>query len=123
MTAKRAVELMQIEKECISRACACDRDCGKCDLVQEDTELLAAFDMAIQALGWIPVSVALPELPDRDWASVMVIARYESCGQQRVTPMIYERAVVRGKRVERWKWHWDRIVDVTVTDWKPLPMA
>lgn len=72
---------------------------------------------------WIPVSKALPELPDMDWTDRMVIVRYEQSGQKRVTVMIYERVVMRGKRTERWKWYWDRLVDkdVTITDWMPLP--
>ena len=35
----------------------------------------------------------------------------------------YEREVVRGKAVERWKWMWDRIYDKpeAITHWMPLP--
>ena len=29
----------------------CDRDCGKCDLVQKDTDLIEAFQMAKFALN------------------------------------------------------------------------
>ena len=50
MTENRAIELLRIEKTCILRAKTCDRDCGKCDLVQEDKDLLAAYDAAIEAL-------------------------------------------------------------------------
>lgn len=47
-----ALRLMQIEKECIIRNSVeiCNRDCGKCDLAQEDTDLIEAFQMAIFAL-------------------------------------------------------------------------
>lgn len=47
-----ALRLMNIEKECVIRNSIeiCDRDCAKCDLVQEDTDLIEAFQMAIFAL-------------------------------------------------------------------------
>lgn len=47
-----ALELMKIEKECVIRNSVeiCNRDCGKCDLAQEDTDLIEAFQMAIFAL-------------------------------------------------------------------------
>lgn len=52
MEFKRAVELIRIEKKCVMRnaTSTCDRDCVKCDLVQEDTDLIEAFQMAIFAL-------------------------------------------------------------------------
>lgn len=50
MTTERAIELLKIEKTCIMWANDCDRDCGNCELVQDDEELLAAFDKAIEAL-------------------------------------------------------------------------
>ena len=45
MTIKRALELMQIEKECVSRGDTCGRDCGNCELVQDTDELLEAYDI------------------------------------------------------------------------------
>lgn len=39
---------LQIERECVSRDC--DRDCGKCDLVQERDWLLSVYDGAIALL-------------------------------------------------------------------------
>ena len=47
-----ALKLMQIEKECVIRNSVeiCNRDCGKCDLAQNDTDLIEAFQMAIFAL-------------------------------------------------------------------------
>lgn len=45
----RIIELLRIERECVSRA-VCDRDCGKCELAQDKNELLAAFDGAISKL-------------------------------------------------------------------------
>ena len=50
MTIKRALELMQIEKECVSRGDTCGRDCGNCELVQDTDELLEAYDKVITTL-------------------------------------------------------------------------
>lgn len=49
---ERIIELMKAERECVSRNSgrSCDRNCGACDLVQDDQELLAAFDGAIERL-------------------------------------------------------------------------
>ena len=43
-----AKKLMQIEKECINRDC--DRNCAKCDIVQDINELNSAYDVVIKAL-------------------------------------------------------------------------
>lgn len=43
-----AKKLMQIEKECINRDC--DRNCAKCDIVQDIDELNSAYDVVIKAL-------------------------------------------------------------------------
>lgn len=50
MTDQRALELLKIERECICRNSArvqCDRECEKCDLVQETDELIAMYDHVI----------------------------------------------------------------------------
>lgn len=48
----RIIELLKIECECVRRNSdqVCDRNCSACDLVQDDKELLAAFDGAIEML-------------------------------------------------------------------------
>lgn len=64
MTNQRAIELLKIEKECIRRngGPACKRTvipaegCFGCDLVQNDAELLAAYDVAIAALATMPLA-------------------------------------------------------------------
>lgn len=68
---------------------------------------------------WVSVEERLPELSEKDWCSKMVI----SCDKNgHVAPMIWERAQVRGKMIERWKYHWDRIYDgAGITHWMPLP--
>lgn len=50
MTLERVRELMTIEHECVSRANTCGRDCAHCDLVQEDTDLLKAYEIVQYAL-------------------------------------------------------------------------
>jgi hypothetical protein len=44
----KAFALMDIEVKCIKRNSAgkCDRQCEKCDLVQKDSDLLEAYEVA-----------------------------------------------------------------------------
>lgn len=53
MTLQRATELMKTERTCVERANTCGRDCAKCVLVQEDEELIAAYDMTIKCLEFM----------------------------------------------------------------------
>ena len=48
MTKDEVIKYLKIERECISRNC--DRNCGECDLVQEQEILLEAYDCAIALL-------------------------------------------------------------------------
>lgn len=69
---------------------------------------------------WIPVTDRFPEVGTKNngWKDVTVIAT----DGKFVRPLIYERAIVRGKVVRRWKWLWDRIYDgKPVTHWMTLP--
>lgn len=51
MTTERAIKVIQTEKKCVLRNIrGCDRECGKCDLVLPDDEILTAYDMAIELL-------------------------------------------------------------------------
>lgn len=49
----RIIELLKIERECVRRnsAQSCDGNCSACDLVQDDKELLAAYDGAVDLLN------------------------------------------------------------------------
>lgn len=49
MTKQEVINILKIEYECISRNC--DRNCGYCDLVQEQTVLLDAYNSAIELLS------------------------------------------------------------------------
>ena len=46
MTIEEAKKLMMVEKECINRHC--DRDCGKCDIVQNIDDFNSAQDIVLQ---------------------------------------------------------------------------
>ena len=48
MTKSEIIYILEIERECISRDC--DRNCGKCDLAQEQDYLLQVYDEAIKIL-------------------------------------------------------------------------
>lgn len=48
MTNARILELLKIERECVSRNGQCDRDCAKCDLVQIDSDLIEMYGNAIE---------------------------------------------------------------------------
>lgn len=43
-------KLMKIELACVKRGNSCDRKYAKCDLVQEDKTLIAAYEAVIRAL-------------------------------------------------------------------------
>lgn len=60
MTENEAVKYMRIEKECIKRDC--DRNCAKCDIVQEVDDLNSAYDAAIKALEEVQQYQAIGEV-------------------------------------------------------------
>lgn len=96
--------------------------------VPENEEQAKAYFWARKALQstltppteWVSVKDRLPQLPtNSDWCSIMVITTRKNDTKSRL--MIYERAIVRGKRVERWKYYWDKIADDLPDYWMPLP--
>lgn len=51
MKIARVLELLRCERECVSRnGNGCDRRCGRCDLVQEDHELIEMYDFLISMM-------------------------------------------------------------------------
>lgn len=50
MTKQRAIELLEIERECVKRADNCDRNCASCSLVQETDEILEMYSYVISHL-------------------------------------------------------------------------
>lgn len=95
---------------------------GGVDSVEERNNLeVAPVDMPTLTPPneWVNVEDELPKLPDCDKCSMMVNTARK--GNPKSFPMIYERAIVRGKRVERWKYYWDRIADEPPDYWMYLP--
>lgn len=73
---------------------------------------------------WVRTADRIPDIPgdEKSWAHVSVIAAKR--GSKKSSPMIYERAVIRGKTVYRWKYVWDRIYDDNdIFAWMPYPEA
>lgn len=71
---------------------------------------------------WISAKKELPELPDGDYVSTIVLACWKDYyGKLTTHAMIYERVLKRGVRTERWKWVFDRIFDGEILYWMPLP--
>lgn len=73
---------------------------------------------------WVRTADRMPDIPgdEKSWAHVSVIAAER--GSKKSSPMIYERAVIRGKTVYRWKYVWDRIYDGNgIFAWMPYPEA
>lgn len=51
MTENEVMGVLKNEKECVLRNIkGCDRDCGKCDLVMDDSVIVNAYDRAIMEL-------------------------------------------------------------------------
>lgn len=84
MKIDRVLELLKIERECVTRQSPCneksklcDRNCGECDIAQNDLELIEMYDFVISMIEtlsgrsqWISVKDRLPRRPD--WYLVYV---------------------------------------------------
>lgn len=73
---------------------------------------------------WISVKDAMPDVDktksEREQIDVIVAVKFGN--EIETGAMIYERAIVRGRTVYRWKNFRDRIVsDVEITHWMPMP--
>ena len=55
MGIEQIIKILNIERECVKRNINkdCNRDCGDCDLVLEDEEILTAYTLAISILKTI----------------------------------------------------------------------
>ena len=49
MTLNEVIKVIETERECVARQ-QCDRDCGKCDLVMETEDILAAYEYVLDML-------------------------------------------------------------------------
>ena len=106
--------LEQWKKDCLE-----DNDTQGADIISDVILQLDDMPTLTPPNEWVSVEDELPKLPDRDWCAVKVNTAQK--GNPKSRPMIYERAIVRGKRVERWKYCWDRIADELPDYWMPLP--
>lgn len=50
MKIKKVIKILENEKECVKQAKSCDRNCAICPLVKEDTEIITAYDYALEVL-------------------------------------------------------------------------
>lgn len=52
LSIKEAIKIIQTEKACVIRNIShqCDRDCANCDLLKPDEDILASYDIAIDAM-------------------------------------------------------------------------
>lgn len=50
MTNEEIIKILRIERECVSRADECDRQCNRCELVQNTDKLLEVYENAIYKL-------------------------------------------------------------------------
>ena len=57
MTKQEVLNGLRIERECVSRDC--DRDCAKCDIVQERDWLLKVYDSAITLIENIKPNIPI----------------------------------------------------------------
>ena len=59
MTNDRMIELLKTERECVRRNSRneCNRDCGRCNLVQEDNELEEFYTILISVFENLPEDI------------------------------------------------------------------
>ena len=48
MQKDKVIKIIETERECVSRDC--DRDCGRCDLVMDKTDILLAYNEVLKML-------------------------------------------------------------------------
>lgn len=84
--------------------------------------ILQAPTISQQPDPWTNVEDGMPIIPGdiNGHGEITVAVMFKT--EQRVTTMIYERAIIRGKTVYRWKWPWDRIYSYgDIIRWAYLP--
>lgn len=80
---------------------------------QELADHLLANGVTVQR--WIPVTERLPETNGFHVWVIACVDGNKSCVR------LFERATVRGKLVERFKYPWENITYENITHWMPLP--
>lgn len=139
MKIDRALELLKIERECVTRQSPCneksklcDRNCGECDIAQNDLELIEMYDFVISMIEtligrsqWISVKDRLPVI-DED-----VLILYESKVSRKtgyaITCMkdsFYFGSTPIPYQTPQWNEPWQYFRENNViTHWMPLPKA
>ena len=79
--ADRLKKLLECEYECVSRQCdgsKCNRDCAKCDLVQDDVVILEMYRKVISLLHFLKFAYLDYKLPGAHWIECKT-ADYHYC--------------------------------------------
>ena len=121
MKIDRVLELLKIERECVTRQSPCneksklcDRNCGECDIAQNDLEIIEMYNFVISMIEtlngvsqWISVKDRLPENSD-----TVLITHKGGVSFGWYNGRYWERGASTKHREIR-----------TVSHWMPLPKA
>ena len=141
MKIDRVLELLKIERECVTRQSPCneksklcDRNCGECDIAQNDLELIEMYDFVIGMIEtligrsqWISVKDDLPKEHDSIFANHTHLSKHMWV-KESDNVIVYVRfpdgtgRSTEG-RLQDGKW-WTRVspmLEPVVTHWMPLP--
>lgn len=137
----RVLELLKIERECVTRQSPCneksklcDRNCGECDIAQNDLEIIEMYDFVISMIEtligrsqWISVNDDLPKEHDSIFANHTHLSKH-MWAKESDNVIVYVRfpdgtgRSTEG-RLQDGKW-WTRVspmLEPVVTHWMPLP--
>ena len=89
MTPERVLELLKIERECINRnnqpfGMNCNRECGKCDLLQDTDELLEMYDYLINLMNRFTQKINVVRGNELLKERIREIYEREGCNQNRI---------------------------------------
>lgn len=141
MKIDRVLELLKIERECVTRQSPCneksklcDRNCGECDISQNDLELIEMYDFVISMIEtligrsqWISVKDDLPKEHDSIFANHTHLSKH-MWAKESDNVIVYVRfpdgtgRSTEG-RLQDGKW-WTRVspmLEPVVTHWMPFP--
>ena len=141
MKIDRVLELLKIERECVTRQSPCneksklcDRNCGECDIAQNDLELIEMYDFVISMIEtlsgrsqWISVNDDLPKEHDSIFANHTHLSKH-MWAKESDNVIVYVRfpdgtgRSTEG-RLQDGKW-WTRVspmLEPVVTHWMQMP--
>ena len=141
MKIDRVLELLKIERECVTRQSPCneksklcDRNCGECDIAQNDLELIEMYDFVISMIEtligrsqWISVKDDLPKERDSIFANCKHLSKHMWVKESDKV-IVYVRfpdgtGTSTEGRLQDGKW-WTRVspmLEPVVTHWMPFP--